>query len=146
MNSIGFYIPQIDDSDLNVEIFEALNEVVERGEIEDAVVFFDDVQKNTVWPKFAMMDGAEVWKFKGTLVSTSLGVCNSARNAVNTFKLFHLYNREEKNLLQLLSVSEDTMFITRSDEDAEELHRLTGLGPAVQSDTVAGMIKELEEL
>ena len=146
MHNLGFYIPVISKGDLNVEIFEALNGGLVDNKLRDACVFYDDVDFNPVLPKFGMFNGTDIWFFKGTLISTSLTVCNTAKNAVNKFKLYHLYNDEEKNLIQLLSISDGMKFVTRSDKETKELYRITGKKPVIQVSNMQDLVSRLGEL
>jgi hypothetical protein len=146
MYNVGFFIPKIDGSDLNVEIFENLNEALTSKEIAEAVVFYNDVEHNPVTPKFGMFNSTDIWFFTGTLISTSLDTCELSRSAVNKFKLYHLYNAGEKNLVGALHISQHVEFITTSPEDSKELYRITGKKPVLEVSGIKNLISRLGEL
>lgn len=146
MYNVGFFIPKIDGSPLNVEIFENLNKSLANKDIAEAVVFYNDVDRNPVKPTFGMFNSTDIWFFTGILISTSLDTCELSRSAVNKFKLYHLYNAGEKNLVGTLHVSQDTEFITTSPEDSRELYRITGKKPVLEVSGIENLISRLGEL
>lgn len=143
--SIGFFVHKIDGSPLNTELFTVLNNSLNDNTIDNGVVFFNDVDRNPIEPKFAQFNSTDIWYYTGVLVTTTLHNCNLAKNAINKFKLYHLFNKEEKNLVGLL-MQQDVNFITTSEEDSRELYRLTGKKPVLEADGVQGIINKLEEL
>ena len=131
--NIGFYISKVNNDPYNVEIFKSLNEAVEKNEVRDASVFFNDVDYNPIIPKFGMFNAAEVWGFTGILFSTSLQNSLMAKGVINKFRLIHVYSKsEDKDLMNLIAISNDTDVVTRSDEETKEYYRLTGKRPVAQ--------------
>jgi len=146
MYNVGFFIPAINDSEVNQEIFTCLNEALTSESISEGVVFYNDVDRNPVDTTFGMFNSTDIWHFTGILISTTFDTCEISRAAVNKFRLYHLFNPEEKNLVGLLHISQDTKFITKSPEESRELYRLTGLKPALEVDSICDLLGRLGEL
>ena len=131
--NIGFYIHTSGATEQNREIFDALNEAVENKDVTDASIFYNDIDYNPVKPKFGMFNATEIWSFTGVLVATSLENTIKAHQIVNKFKLLYLHEKQEKNLLLLLDVTNRVPVIVRNKEDSKEVYRLTGRKPKIFS-------------
>ena len=131
--NLGFYIETTNNSARNAEIFNALNEAVDNKELDDACVFFNNVDFNPIHTKFGMFNGTDIWHFTGSLVATSISNVKKALKSVNKFNLSYLFDPEEKNLIGLLEVVGQVNVIARNEEEAKEFYRLTGTKPKVLS-------------
>jgi|GEM_PF-1985062 hypothetical protein len=126
---IGFYIETNGGTPQNTEIYNALNEAVENEEVDDASVFYNNIDFNPVTSKFGMFNSADMWSFKGLLIATSTGNVIRASKIVNNFKLAYLYDPFEKEgatLFSLMGISKIVPIITKTKEDSDEVFRLTG--------------------
>lgn len=145
--NVGFYIKKIDSSERNVNVFNALNSALLDNDVRDASVFFNDVEHNPVTPRFGLFNSADIWAFTGILFSHSLENSLTAKGIVNKFKLFHVFNSsEDKNLMNLIVVSNDVDVVTCNEEDSKEYYRLTGKKPVVQfeNSTIKHMLEAVQ--
>lgn len=125
--NIGFYIPIINDEEINIRIYNSLNKAIGNHQIRDGTIFFNDISFNPVVPKFSIMNATDIWSFTGDLFSLSLDNSLQAINIVNKFNLFHLYNKErDDNFFKLLKVANNAKVITSNNSDAKEFKRVTG--------------------
>lgn len=126
--NIGFYIHTTADTPLNKEIYELLNNAIDNNEVEDASLFYNEVDFNPNKKKFGSFNSTDLWSFSGTLITTSLNNLILATKVINDIKLSYLYS-DEKNLMLLIGATQDVPVITRSEEEQKEVYRLTGNKP-----------------
>jgi hypothetical protein len=141
--NLGFYVDKTDGSERNVEIFNALNAAVDNKEVDDACVFFNNVDHNPVHTRFGMFNGTDIWHFTGNLIATSISNVHKALKSVNKFKLSYLYDPAEKNLIGLLELVGRVNIIARNEEEGKEFYRLTGEKPKVLSSFSVKNIKQV---
>lgn len=141
--NIGFYVENINSSERNVEIYNALNEAVDNKEVTDACVFFNNVDHNPIHTRFGVFNGTDIWHFTGQLVATSISNVRKALASVNKFKLSYLYDPTEKNVLGLLDIVGKVNVIARNEEEGKEFYRLTGYKPKVLSSLSVKNIKQV---
>lgn len=123
--NLGFYVDKNNLSGKNSKIFEMLNKASITNKVMDASVFYNDIDYNPMQTSFAMFNSTELWAFTGTLVSDSIKNTIHAANVVNKFKLFHLFNKEDKDLMSLITLVNEVDFLVDGEEDEKELYRLT---------------------
>jgi len=130
--NLGFYIFNTSNSQLNTEVYNTLNEAVEKDMVDDASLFYNEVDFNPNATKFGLFNSTELWSFSGTLVVTSLNLLRLASSVVNKIKLIFLYTEgafergKKDSVMGLLSIPSNVTVITKSEEDAREYKRLTG--------------------
>ena len=131
--NLGFYVHSTGGNDLNADIFGLLNDAVENNEVSDASVFYNEVDYNPVEKKFGTFNSTELWSFSGTLLVTTLTNLAIASRVVNDIKIAYLFDKTAKdnNLISLIQVSQSYPFIVRSEQEKEEIHRITGKMPHV---------------
>lgn len=138
-NNIGFYIETVNSANRNIDIFNTLNKTIRKrnGSIDDASVFYNDVDFNPIVPVFGLFNSADLWGFTGTLFTTSLNNALKANEIVNKFKLFHIYNRwDDKDIFKVINVSNGIDVITEDEEDSKEFYRITGKRPVHQFEKI----------
>ena len=129
---IGFYLETSGGTPQNTEIYNALNEAVENEEVDDASVFYNNIDFNPITSKFGMFNSADMWSFTGLLVATSTGNVIRASKIVNKLKLAYLYDpfdKQDMGLFNLMGVSKMVPILTKTQEDSDEVYRLTGIKP-----------------
>lgn len=141
--NLGFYIEATNGSERNVQIYNALNSAVDNKEVEDACVFFNNVDHNPVHPRFGLFNGTDIWHFTGNLIATSIGNVQKALKSVNKFDLAYLYDPAEKNLFGLLELIGRVDVLAINEEEAKEFFRLTGVQPKVLSSLTVKDIKQV---
>ncbi|MBG88408.1 MAG: hypothetical protein CMO80_16115 [Verrucomicrobiales bacterium] len=144
---VGFYLETNGGTPQNTEIYKALNKAVEENDVEDASVFYNNVDFNPTQSRFGMFNSADIWSFTGLLVATSLQNVARAANIVNKFKLAYLYSPltgGTSDIFELMAISDKIPVITKSQEDADEVYRLTANKPLVlENFSVKDIIKVL---
>tara|TARA_Y100001938_G_C7939474_1_gene353546 strand:- start:194 stop:637 length:444 start_codon:yes stop_codon:yes gene_type:complete len=129
---IAFYIDGNGGTPQNTQIYNALNDAVDKKSVTDASVFFNYVDFNPINNRFGMFDAADMWSFTGNLVATTMENVSAAASIVNKFKLSYLYSEQDKDrfgVFELFKLSQSVPIIASSEEDANEVHRLTGTKP-----------------
>ena len=134
---LSFYVENTNSTPLNMEIYTALNKLKENNAVEDATLFFNNIDFIPVSPKFGLFDSADLWYYTGTVVTTSLDNLMRAASSVNKFKIIHLYDSLQKDLHKVL-LSTNHKVITKTEEDQKEYYRLTGVKP--------DLVENLEQL
>ena len=133
--NIGFYVHNTSQSDLNSQIFSLLNDSVQDGEVDDATLFYNEVDHNPSLDtkKFGLFNSTDMWSFQGTLVVTSLSLLGLATKVVNKINLIYMYtkdNFEYGNTGAVLSLIHssvgDVKTVAKTEEDAREYKRMTG--------------------
>jgi len=124
----GFYLDTNGGTPRNTEIYKFLNSNVDK--LEDAAVFFENVDFNPTPVKFGMFDSADLWSFKGNLVCTSINSLRSAVDVKNDVKIAYLFDRSqvnERSLIDLMRLAASNIKVLVSDPvDALEFKRITG--------------------
>ena len=129
---VGFYLETNGGTPQNTEIYNALNEALDKNEVGDGSVFFNSIDFNPVKTKFGMFNSADIWSFTGLLITTSIQNTVKASNIVNKFKLAYLYSpisEGASEIFDLISVSDNVPVIAKNEEDANEIYRLTAKKP-----------------
>lgn len=128
---LGFYLDTCGGTPRNTEIYNFLNSNV--GKLEDAAVFFENVDFNPVQTKFGMFDAADLWGFRGNLVCTSINSLRSAVDVKNDLKLAYLFDSSqvnERTIIELMRIAMSNIKVLVTDErDRAEFKRLTGVEP-----------------
>tara|TARA_B100001094_G_scaffold319436_1_gene364255 strand:- start:1298 stop:1756 length:459 start_codon:yes stop_codon:yes gene_type:complete len=123
--NLGFYVNKSNLEGKNSMIFGLLNDAVESKKVMDATVFYNDIDFNPMQTNFGMFNATELWAFTGTLVSDNIRNTVHAMNVINKFKLLHLFDRTDKDLMSLLSIADRVEFLVDSEEDQKEFYRVT---------------------
>ena len=132
--NLGFYVHNTSQSDLNSEIFSVLNESVKTDKVDDATLFYNEIDynPNLDTKSFGVFNSTDMWSFKGTLVVTSLKLLPLASKVVNKIKLVYMHTAEgfEKghisSVMDLINISDKIHKVARNERDAKEYKRLTG--------------------
>ena len=132
--NLGFYVKTMSPEGVNEKIYSALNNAIGNDELDDASVFYDNIDYNPTKTEFGMFNSTDIWYFTGSLVTTSLETTHHALQAVNKFKLSYLYNADEVDVLPLIDISKKVSVITDSHEDQKYFYRVTGVRPKLLKD------------
>jgi hypothetical protein len=130
--NLGVYVQSLAISEDIGYAIDNINQGIGNGSLDDASIFFDDVGANHLPIKCGCFNSADIWSFTGHLVVTSIEKALSVINIVNKFKLFYYYNwHDEKDVMGIISIVNHPRVSTicRTDNDAEELYRITGIKP-----------------
>jgi hypothetical protein len=124
--NIGFYVDSLKGTPDMVSLYQSLNRIVENGSASDVSLFYNQAEFNPERPKFGLFNATETWCFTGTLIATSIRNVRSASSMVNKFKLFYLYNKEDKNIFDLISLPKRVQILAKTEEDAKYIRRVSG--------------------
>ena len=130
--NLGFYIHSTTNNELNSQIFSLLNEAIEDDLVDDASLFYNEVDFNPNIKKFGTFNSTEMWSFSGTLVVTSLKLLSLASKVVNKIKLVYLHNKENfeygdvTTIMDLINLNPNIKVVAKDEHDAKEYTRLTG--------------------
>ena len=145
---LGFYLDTNGGTPRNTEIYNFLNSNVKK--LEDAAVFFEDVDFNPTPVKFGMFDCADLWSFKGSLICTSMNTLRSAVDVKNDVKIAYLFDSSqvnERSLIDLMRVaSSNIKVVVTSLADELEFKRISGCEATnldgLQLETLKGVFNE----
>lgn len=124
--NLGFYIDSQQQSETTNKVYTALNNLVEQNKVDNASLFFNDIDHNPIIPKFGCFNSTDIWYFTGNLIITSIKNALSLDKVINKFKPFFLYDSERNSALELISIGNQMTIITQSKEDADYIKRVTG--------------------
>jgi hypothetical protein len=130
--NLGFYIDRTSDTPFNKEVFNLLNDAVDRHLVTDACIFYNEVDFNPNVKKFGSFNSTDLWFFSGTLVITALNLLPLATKIVNKIKLIFLFDKStiEKgnaaHLMGLINLPKNVNIIASNKESESEYYRLTG--------------------
>ena len=141
--NVAFYLNQINEEQNTTDLFNKINEDIESGAIDNGSVFYKEIGRSAVEPKFGMFNSTDIWHFTGNLIATSISNVHKALKSVNKFKLSYLYDPAEKNLIGLLELVGRVNIIARNEEEGKEFYRLTGEKPKVLSSFSVKNIKQV---
>ena len=148
--NLGFYVHSTSDSPLNREIYNLLNEAVDEGVVDDASLFYNQIDFNPNEKKFGTFNSTELWSFNGTLVVASLNSIPLASSVVNKIQLIYLYTKSEfekgdlGQLMQIAGLSRSIPVLAKTEEDKKEFYRLTKQEIPVISEFSAGEILKVQ--
>ena len=129
--NLGFYVHQTSDTKLNSDIYQLLNSAIEQNLVDDASLFYNQIDYNPNVKKFGSFNSTDLWSFNGTLVVTSLASLPLAESVVNRIKLIYMYCKDEiasgdlNELMRLLSIDLSMTVVAKSAEDKKEFYRVT---------------------
>ncbi len=127
---IAFYVDSTNSQPKNIEIYNTLNSLVDKGRVKDVCLFFNNVDYVPVQTKFGIFNSHDMWHFTGNLITTSIENTMRAASTVNKFNIYYLYDRSQKNLAGLInSLDLEVKALTTTEEDQQEYYRLTGEKP-----------------
>jgi hypothetical protein len=129
--NLGIYIKSLQDIKQLEYISQSINVGIEKKEIKDASIFYDDIAFNPFNINCGMFNSTDLWNFKGKLVATSLSCVANTINIVNDIDLYYYYGWEEKpKLLDLLYILQQNVKVICTDEHSGSyIYRVTGKIP-----------------
>lgn len=144
--NLAFFIPSCAGTPQNTKIYKFLNDAVEKKELRDAAVFYNDIGFNPTTPKFGMFDGADLWNFKGNLICTSIENLRKASSTVNAIKIAYMFTTNdpvEKHIFDFVNISGLYKVITTNIVDQNTFYRLTGVKPTLIEDWSVSKLNEV---
>lgn len=124
--NLGFYIDSQQQSETVNKIYNTLNSLVESNKVDNASLFYNDIDFNSVIPKFGCFNSTDVWHFTGNLIISTIKNALSLDKVINKFKPFFLYDGEKNSALELIAISSQMPIIAQTQEDVEYIKRVTG--------------------
>lgn len=140
--NIGFYVDSLEGTPETIELYKSLNKLVENKAVDDVSLFYNKVNFNPEQPKFGIFNSTETWCFTGTLIATTIENVKRVQSVVNKAKVVYLYDKRDRNVFDLISLSDDIPVIAKTKEDAEYIYRVSG--KPVRS--VAASVEEILEV
>jgi hypothetical protein len=140
--NIGFYVDSLEGTPETIELYKSLNKLVENKTVDDVSLFYNKVNFNPEQPKFGVFNSTETWCFTGTLIVTRIENVKKVQSVVNKAKVVYLYDKRDRNVFDLISLSGDIPVIAKTKEDAEYIYRVSG--KPVRS--VAASVEEILEV
>ena len=144
--NLGFYVDSLGESQENDKIYDLLDDCVAKNKVHDASLFYNDISFNRrTNSKFGIFNSTDIWAFTGTLICEGMGNIKRALSVVNKFKPIYLFKEEKINLVSFMDITSEVEVITRTDQDADTVYRLTGKRPHLFKDWSLDNIIEVLE-
>lgn len=128
--NLAFYVDKTSDTDLNKKIFNLLNDAVDKKLVNDACIFYNEVDFNPISKKFGSFNSTDMWFYSGTLVVTALNLLPMAMKVINKINLVYLYDKPKINdasqLMGMMSLFKSIKVCTDNEDNKKEFYRLTG--------------------
>jgi hypothetical protein len=124
--SIAFYVPELNNSELNIEIYKCLNDAVENNKSNDASLFINNVNFMDKPVKFGVFNSTELWNYTGLLVTTTLDLASFARSVVNKFTHVFYAGNKPNNLMAFIDTINNVPAFVLDAEEQKEVKRITG--------------------
>lgn len=144
--NLGFYVDSPSQNGVD-KIYEAMNSWIDKGEIDNGNLFYNDIGFSSIEPKFGLFNSTDIWQFTGNLIITSYNAASSIGNVINKFKAVFLYTKQqEKNIMQIIHIFNTLPFLVTNQEDYEYIKRITGKEPTLMEsmdlDKIKGVFNE----
>ena len=141
--NLGFYVDSPSQNGVD-KIYEAMNSWIDKGEIENGNLFYNDIGFSSIQPKFGLFNSTDIWQFTGNLIITSYNAASSIGNVINKFKAVFLYTKQqEKNIMQIIHIFNTLPFLVTNQEDYDYIKRVTGKEPTMMESMDLNKIKEV---
>ena len=124
--NIGFYVNTLKGEPETIDLYQSLNRLTENDEVSDVSLFYNAADFNPEQPKFGLFNSTDIWCFTGALIATSLSNAITANNVINKFKLYYLYDKNDKDVFQLISLPKTVPILAKTEEDAKYIFRVSG--------------------
>lgn len=139
--NLGIYISSLSDQEQLSHINSLVSENINNKFIYDISIFYDGIDFNPNNTMCGMFNSTDLWSFNGNLIVTSLDALATAKKVINNINLFYYHGwKQEKNVLRLISLTIGTSIISKSEQESEEIYRLTGIQPIGISDNFNNII------
>ena len=129
--NLGFYVDSQSQSEIVNSIYNALNSFVSGKTVENASLFYNDIDHNPIEPKFGCFNSTDIWYFTGNLVVVGVKNAMALGKVINKFKPFFLYSKESNTALQMVYVSKQMDILALNEEDAKYIKRITGVNAKI---------------
>ena len=141
--NLGFYVDSPSQNGVD-KIYEAMNSWIDKGEIDNGNLFYNDIGFSPIQPKFGLFNSTDIWQFTGNLIITSYNAASSIGNVINKFKAVFLYTKQqEKNMMQIIHIFNTLPFLVTNQEDYDYIKRVTGKEPTMMESMDLNKIKEV---
>lgn len=134
--NIGIILPSLDVSQLTFHTVATINHEISQNSRNDYVVFFEQLTHRAMEPQCAVMSTAELWSFRGLLISTTLSNTRLSARILGPIKRVLLLQdlewlRGEKDYLANISILRNPeLFIgTRSMSHSQAMFEYCGRKP-----------------
>jgi hypothetical protein len=141
--NLGFYIDSQAQSESTNKIYNTLNSLVENNSVDNASLFYNDIDFHPINPKFGCFNSTDIWYFTGNLIVTTIKNALSLSKVVNKFKPVFLYAGEKNSALELIAITKQMPVAVQDKDNAEYFKRVTGVEPRLIPD---GNIKNVTEI
>jgi hypothetical protein len=124
--NLAFYVNELNNNDMNVKIYECLNEAIEKDVVKDASLFINNVNFMDKPIKFGVFNATELWNYSGLLVVSDVSNAYFTNRVVNNFKPIFMFDGNKNNLLALIDMLNLLDSFVTTEEHQKEIFRITG--------------------
>lgn len=128
--NLGIYISSLSDVEQLGHISKLVQENVNNKDIRNISIFYDNVDFNPHDTKCGMFNSTDLWSFNGSLITTSIDSLVTSLRVINNIDIIYYHGWGEKvNILKLVMSVQNVKIICRSEQEAKEVYRSTGIKP-----------------
>ena len=147
--NFGFYVSNLKKDSQSIDSFApAISSCPKDGIIDDASVFFDISGGNFPELKCGTFNSTDLAHFQGSLFFIEQNLIRKVVNSINKIKIYLGYGfgqRDVLNILFLLSQKAKVNIICRTQQDSEDIYRITGVKPVGKAETPEEIITIMKE-
>ena len=147
--NFGFYVSNLKKDSQSIDSFApAISSCLKDGIIDDASVFFDISGGNFPELKCGTFNSTDLAHFQGSLFFIEQNLIRKVVNSINKINIYLGYGfgqRDVLNILFLLSQKAKVNIICRTQQDSEDIYRITGVKPVGKADTPEEIITIMKE-
>ena len=147
--NFGFYVSNLKKDGQSIDSFApAISSCLKDGIIDDASVFFDISGGNFPDLKCGTFNSTDLAHFQGSLFFMEQNLIRKVVNSINKIDIYLGYGfgqRDVLNILFLLSQKAKVNIICRTQQDSEDIYRITGVKPVGKAETPEEIITIMKE-
>ena len=147
--NFGFYVSNLKKDSQSIDSFApAISSCLKDGIIDDASVFFDISGGNFPELKCGTFNSTDLAHFQGSLFFIEQNLIRKVVNSINKINIYLGYGfgqRDVLNILFLLSQKAKVNIICRTQQDSEDIYRITGVKPVGKAETPEEIITIMKE-
>jgi hypothetical protein len=135
--NLGIYVKTLSNENEMSFISNIINSAVDNNNIKDCSIFYDGVGFIPFDIPCGMFNSTDLWNFNGKLLVFNMDCLKSTFSIVNNIDIFYYYGWEKAvSIFQLLNiVNTNINIISKTEQDAKYLYRVTGIKTKVISDS-----------
>lgn len=128
----------------NEKKYDAYN-LLNKYKTPETCIFIKDHFGKPQFSNFAVFDSTEILDYSGAIISDDINNSLLVSNSFSDYELYHIYDRNCKNLIDLINISKNTktIFCCESKEDVIDVVRKFGNVKILQFESFEKLLEEI---